>query len=183
VIIQIGYKQCRIFTADGAVMPAREILTQQFGEIRAVQCFEEFEDLKEVRFVFSFWFLRFEIPVDDGVQNAVINHLRLYHAKRDLSYDCYAFANTVRGVPPHKVEWMRRYWDTSLLKGRPGRGDVVFLVNKEDTTFHHAAIYLDMGLYLSVWGAGGDIEVATLNDMKIGFSTDTVYLVTPRGCH
>jgi len=161
-------------------MPAREILTQQFGEIRAVQCFEEFEDLKEVRFVFSFWFLRLEIPVDDGVQNAVINHLRLYHTKRDLSYDCYAFANTVRGVPPHKVQWMRRYWDTSLLRGKPNRGDIVFLVNEEDTTFHHAAVYLGMGLYLSVWGGGGDIEVATLNDMKIGFSTDTVYLVTPR---
>lgn len=180
MILEVGYRKIDVFTDDGLVMPVREILTQQRGEIKAVQEFTTFDDLDEVQIVFTWWILRHRLRTDAGVEQAIITHLKLYHAKRDMDFDCYAFANLVRGVPKHPVKYMRRYWDTHVLVGKPRPGDVVFLVNIEDTTFYHAAVYVGMGLYVSVWGCGGDIEFATLKDMKIGFNAQKVFVATPR---
>lgn len=180
MIIEIGYGKVRLFTEDRRLMTVRGFLTQQRGEIKAVRDFTDFDDLETVKFVFRWWIFRKQIKVEGAVEKAVIAHLRLYHAKQDLNFDCYAFANLVRDVSKHKVKYMKAYWDTSVLTRKPKSGDVVFLVNMEDTTFYHAAIYLGMGLYLSVWGCGGDMEVATLKDMKIGFRAEKVFLATPR---
>lgn len=180
MILEIGYRKISMLTADGQIMPVRELLTQQRGEIKSVKGFTEFDDLDTVQFVFRWGLFTQRIPIDSGVEKAIIAHLRLYHAKADLSFDCYAFANLVRGVPSHPIKYMRAYWETAVLTKKPKGGDVVFLVNMEDTTFYHAAIYLGVGLYLSVWGAGGDMEVATLQDMKIGFNSQKVFLATPR---
>lgn len=179
MILEVGYKKVTIFSDDGVLMPVREVLTQQRGEIKAVQQFTDLEDLETVEFVFRWWLFRKRMIVDERIKKAVILHLQRYHAKRDMEFDCYAFANLVRGIPSHKVKYMRRYWNTKLLTRRPRGGEVIFLVNMEDTTFYHAAVYLGMGLYISVWGAGGDIEIATLQDMKIGFNAEKVFVSTP----
>lgn len=49
--------------------------------------------------------------------------------------------------------------------------------------FHHAAIYIGCGLCISVYGAGGDLEIATLQDMKRSFKTNQVVVATPKAVH
>lgn len=180
MILEIGYRKISMLTEDGQIMPVREMLTQQMGEIKSVRAFTDFDSLDTVEFVFKLGPFKKRLAIGADVQKAVITHLKLYHTKRDMTFDCYAFANLVRSVPSHPVKYMRAYWDTKVLSRKPKDGEVVFLVNMEDTSFYHAAIYLGMGLYISVWGGGGDIEVATLRDMKIGFNAKKVFLATPR---
>lgn len=180
MIIKIGYRKIRIFTDDGRLMRVREILTQQLGEIKAVKDFAEFEELETVEFVFRWWTFKKRISIPPVFEQAILTHLRLYHAKRDLRFDCYAFANLIKGMPGHRVRYMARYWDMFPIPKRLRPGNIVFLVNTADSRFYHAAAYLGMGLYLSVWGAGGDIEVATLQDMKTGFNAREVFLAVPR---
>ena len=44
--------------------------------------------------------------------------------------------------------------------------DVCFLVNYSKNESPHAAVYVGFGLYLSVYGAGGNLEFSRLPDMK-----------------
>lgn len=117
------------------------------------------------------------LPLPEGVKAAVLAFMRKYHGREDMAFDCYAFANLVRGVRPHKVRELLLHWRLRTLPRRPVAGTVVFLTSGCDH-FHHAAVYLGSGLYLSVWGAGGTFEVATLKDMMRDFGA-----TKPRAAH
>jgi cell wall-associated NlpC family hydrolase len=71
------------------------------------------------------------------------------------------------------------HWLTKRLWYRPKYGSVVFLI-KGEHNFRHAAIYIGRGLYISVWGAGGDLEIASLKSMKKDFEANRVEIATPR---
>lgn len=118
------------------------------------------------------------LNVPEQLENIVIRFLREFHAKQHSCCDCYAFANVANGIKLHRVSRLLRYWE---LRPRPtsiGAGNVVFLTSGQ--MFRHAAIYIGSGLYISVYGAGGDLEVSTLKDMQRDFEANVVHLALPR---
>jgi len=117
------------------------------------------------------------LALDGDVKRAIISFMRDYHAREDFAFDCYAFANLVRSIEPHRLRVLRAYWTLKTLSKRPRAGDIVFLLKGHDH-FRHAAVYLGSGLYLSVWGGGGDLEVATLKGMMRDFGATKARLAT-----
>ena len=107
-------------------------------------------------------------PMSDALRKSIIYVLTHYHGKQALSFDCYAFANTVAGIPAHKVSEMLNHWD---LRGfsSPHVGDTIFFLNQKKQILHHAVIYIGHGLYLSIYGAGGDLEISSFRDTRKGF--------------
>ena len=71
------------------------------------------------------------------------------------------------------------YWEKRRKPFFMKPGHVVFFETGENE-FIHVAVYIGYGLYLSVYGGGGDIEITTLADMKKAYiETDRVVLAVP----
>lgn len=115
-----------------------------------------------------------------ALKQGILRFLRDYHEKEDLTFDCYSFANLVSGTRSHSKVSMHYYWSHSRLPRRVKPGSIIFLLSGENY-FHHAAIYLDHGLYISVWGGGGCLEIATLDQMMCGFGAERVVLARVGG--
>lgn len=58
-------------------------------------------------------------------------------------------------------------------------GEVYFFTSGENH-FHHAAIYIGAGLFISIYGAGGDLEVSSLKDMRRDYRAKHVLVAKPR---
>lgn len=114
------------------------------------------------------------------VRKGIIRFLMSYHAKQDMAFDCYKFTNLVGGIERHEKLLGRTYWRTLPCPKRLQKGDIVFLMNCEGNHFHHAAVYLGFGLYLSVYGAGGGLEVSRLRNMMKDFGATSVFLAKSR---
>jgi len=84
----------------------------------------------------------------------------------------------VKGVKVHKVPYMIAFWERNKKPRRLIPGSIVFYGSGE-TQFHHAAIYLGAGLYISVYGAGGDLEVATHRNMLRDYRAKHASLANP----
>lgn len=179
MLIEVSYRKSAIITADGSRMSVRQALVQGQACKSLLQDVPTTRNHESAEFMFVLGPLKRRLLVTSGLENAVAVYLRRYHMKQDLRFDCYAFANLSQGIRRHRVKYLRRYWKMHPLQETPIPGSVVFLVNDSEGHFYHAAVYLGMGLYISVWGAGGDIEVATLKDMKRGFETNEVFCATP----
>ena len=168
-----------IITVDGYEMTVKMVLVRGADGFISLQDWEPSSELEDVEIVLMrrFFDWRFRLPSD--LKEAILGFLRCYHAKQDTEFDCYAFANLVKGVEIHKVPYMLKYWDTKPLPWRLPVGSVVFFRSNKNH-FHHAAVYIGSGLYISVWGAGGDLEVATLKSMKHDYGAEEVVLAQPK---
>lgn len=123
-----------------------------------------------------------KINLPARTEAAIIKFLNLYHRVPEPNFDCYSFACMAYGMSVSPKAAILKHWETRRLFLRPRRGDAVFLVREEGkrTRFCHAALYLEYGLYLSVYGAGGHLEVSTLQDMKKDFGATRAFRVMPR---
>lgn len=120
------------------------------------------------------------LPLTREIQEGILEFLGDYSARSDWIFDCYAFVNMVNNVPPHKTEHLLGFWEITPLAGAPTSGQTVFLLTEETSSFHHAAMYLGYGFYVSVYGYGGNLEISTLNDMRRDFGAKDVVTATPR---
>jgi cell wall-associated NlpC family hydrolase len=86
-----------------------------------------------------------------------------------------------RGPDGKRIDAANKNWQRLAPKS-PQPGDVVFLLShaKHPTEFHHAAVYIGHDLYLSVYGLGGDLNVATLEDMAKAYKAKLMINVTSR---
>jgi ADP-heptose:LPS heptosyltransferase len=109
------------------------------------------------------------LKIHPVIKNGIIKAINLHHNKKDLLFDCYAFTNLVFEIEQHKILDMKKFWRTKPRRFFLSVGDVIFLTNKADSSFYHSAIYIGYGLYISIYGAGGDLEISCLNDMKYDF--------------
>lgn len=110
---------------------------------------------------------RLDLPED--VERAVVYFLNNHHERQDMAFDCYAFANLVCGVPQHDKRFARQHWNLDPVRVLPTAGETIFLMGKEEGSFFHAAVYIGHRLYLSVYGAGGELVVSSLQDMLEDF--------------
>lgn len=168
-----------IITVDQSIMFVKTVLVKNEGHFIQLQDWKPPSDLIEVEMILVRHFSQKKLLLPRGVNEAILYFFHNYHAKQDLSFDCYAFANLVKGVTAHKVPYMLSHWKTRPKPWFIPVGSVVFLESGLNQ-FHHAAIYIGRGLYLSVWGAGGDLEVATLNSMKRDYGAERVMLAEPQ---
>jgi hypothetical protein len=120
------------------------------------------------------------LRIDPITKAGILKFIRQYGESKDMFFDCYAFVGSVRGVLSHTVEYMLAFWKVRRLRWRrPAVGSVVFLTIEEECAFRHAAIYVGRGLYISVYGGGGGLEISTLADMKHDFGARDVLLAMP----
>lgn len=176
--ITIDHKRQCIRTADGLFMTVFPASVRIEGRSIPLQdCRGIMESGVEI--VFKRWIFRRRFNLTAEVSEGITEFLGDYSIRRD-HFDCYAFVNMVFNVSPHRANYMLRFWNTAPLITHPDVGNVIFLLTEETQTFHHAAIHLGYGIYISVYGFNGDIEFATLADMKRDYGAADVVLATPR---
>lgn len=180
--IYVSPRDQQITTVCGSHMTVKTVFVREAGGFVSLQDLEPPSNLDDLELVLMRRFFPKKLCITAEVRAAMLYFLRSYHAKQDISFDCYAFANLVKGMEAHKVPYMLKYWETSALSWRLRSGSVVFFLSGENQ-FHHAAVYLDSGLYISVWGAGGDLEIATLKSMKRDYGAERAVLAIPKGKH
>lgn len=178
-IIYVCSRDRTIITVDGCQTSVKLVVVREAGSFIRMQDWEPTTKLDDVEFVLvrKFFPKQFQLPHD--VKRAILYFLQRYHAKQNISFDCYAFANLVKGVEFHEVPYMLKYWNREPKPWFVPIGSIVFFENGENQ-FRHAAIYIGHGLYISVWGAGGDLEVATLKSMKRDYGAERVVLAQPK---
>lgn len=152
------------------------------GKLFELRMSTHLPELDGVEIRLLWWKYFINLPVSSKLQTAILNFMLFKHLVKDDSFDCYSFACEVASVPQHDKKFLADYWELKPLF-LPKVGDIVFFsseIRKNFFHFHHAAIYLGFGRYFSVWGAGGQFEVATRRDMKKGFCAKKAYLAIPR---
>lgn len=177
--IYVSRRDNDIVTTDGCLMTVKRAFVSKGNSFVSLQDLEVTCGLDDVELVFVKRFFQKTISIPSNVRLAILEFLRNYHSRQDISFDCYAFANLVMGVDKHKVPFMLRYWDIYSLPWRLSPGSIVFFLGYGNL-FYHAAVYLGSGLFISVWGAGGDLEISTLRSMKKDFGAQIVLLAVPK---
>ncbi len=167
MFIVIGRREMTVTTTDGFNMRVRPLFIHKNDAYIQLHDCDHFDDVTTVRMVVrKRWGHLKRMPRNVLLEEGIAVYLQTYHAKADISFDCYAFVNLVHKVKSHKVAYMYEFWDTKPLRRKPEVGDILFLGDFKDHLFKHAVIYLGLGLCISVYGGGGDVEVSTLADMK-----------------
>lgn len=177
--IYVSPRNNQVTTADGQVMTVKGLFVSEAGGFVSLFDYQPPKDLNAVQIVLVRRYRKnkiLELPAD--LQQAILSFLRHYHARVDMSFDCYAFTNMVKGVPVHKVPYMIAFWERKRKPWRLTPGSVVFYGTGE-THFHHSAVYLGAGLYISVYGAGGDLEVGTHRNILQDFRAKHACLAEP----
>ena len=171
--------------SEGRVFRVRQLSFEKDGEYRNLHDGKPFEveNSLEIRRIVRKWArLRLvTLSVPPALLTAIATFLSEYHGK-EHALDCYDFANLVANIPLHDKSSLFAYWEKRRrFVRRPGH--TVFLIRKKEHLFRHAAIYLGHGLYISVYGRNGDLEVASLYDMKRNYGAKDVLTVAPRSRH
>lgn len=180
--ILVGLRKGRLTTADGKHMFAFPMLVWTDGKLTVMQEREGFGNIKDVEIlVFKKYlpYLALRARLTEPLRRGITMFLQTYHAKTDLSFDCYAFANLVAGVPQHDKSLLLKYWNLTKLSWRRRVGDIVFFLGEDPLHFKHAAVYIGYGLYISVYGAGGDLEISTMRDMRRDYGAAYTHLAVP----
>ncbi len=156
------------------------IVCDENGKIQHLQDCTNFVALKEIEIISRRWCLTRKLNISLSIKQGIVKFLNCYHAQQKLFFDCYSFVNMVYGVKQHKKKFLKDFWNIKPYRWRSKVGDVIFLVNKKENYFYHAAIYIGFGLYISAYGAGGDLEISTLKDMRKDFGAERVLKATLR---
>jgi len=180
--ILVSRKKQKIITADNETMQVRRAYVWENGSPQFLQQRKTFEDLTGVEIVVKEWYGLRKLPLTSKVEEAILKFLRDYHITQDMGFSCYSFASLVHGVTSPFGCNMHDFWSERPYKWRIKVGDALFLIrpiDKEVSLFCHAAIYIGRGLYISVYGAGGTLEISTLKDMQL-FYNAKAYIAEPR---
>lgn len=179
----VTQKKEKIVLTDGWCMNVYETVIKKHDKFLDFQEQTKFTDIKDVEISVEKWFLPFrarKLKLTQNIKKSIIDFLHNQHAKSDLSFDCYSFACSVCGIDPNqKIKYLRQFWNLRRYWRLKKVGDVVFLCDIANNFFRHAAIYIGSGLYISVYGGGGDLEITTLKDMKKDYKSKNVVLAIP----
>lgn len=182
--LYIGTQKGMIEDTSGLTFKVLPVYYKKDGEYKELRLSTDLPVLDDVEIYLEWWRYAIRLPVSAKLRTAILNFMLFKHVVEDSSYDCYSFACEYAQVLPHNKQHLWKHWLLKPLRFQWLKaGDVVFLFSspvKKHIRFSHACIYLGFGRYLSVWGGGGQLEVATLPDMKRDFNAKKVYLVTPR---
>jgi hypothetical protein len=172
-----------ITTVDDLNFSVRQLVFKNAaGELRSLHDDLPFTELEQVQ-MWIIWctkpYISTRLRLSDRIEQAITCFLQK-HQGQGTVLDCYDFVCQTFGVSEHKKAVLLRHWTVHPWWYRKKPGDPILLINTKEQQFRHAAIYLGHGLYLSVYGKGGDLEVSTLRDMRREFKTNKVLIVSPR---
>ena len=175
----IGPRKQPIVDVDGVRMLAYPLIIRGADGYTALQDCADFQNLEEVDFRLTKLYLPLlflKVRLIPSLRKAIIEFLKTFNAKQNIDFCCYSFAFLLNELdwrqPKGEVAedmWSRipyRVWKRKV-------GDVVLLVGASK----HVAVYMGFNLFISVFGCGGDLEVATLKDMKVCFGTTKVLVL------
>ncbi len=177
--IYVSPRDEQIMTVDGRLMTVKDTFVRGEDSFVSLQDWHPSHDPEDIEVVILRRFFCKKLRMSPETKAAMLRFIREYHAKQDVSFDCYAFVNLAKGIAEHRVKYILAHWNLSSLPWRLRADSVIFLLSGENR-FHHAAIYLGSGLYISVWGAGGDLEIATLKAMKRDYGASEAVLAHPK---
>ena len=167
----------------GDVFPVRHLSFKEGDSYRSLHDRKPFvfDQPLEIRLLVRTWprLLSARIHVPPTIIEAVRKFLSHYQGQ-EHTLDCYDFACTAANVAHHDKAYLVIYWKKICPLRRLQPGTVLFLLNTSTQQFPHAAISLGRGLYISVYGKGGDIEVTTLKAMRRSYGAKNIWVVTPR---
>jgi len=173
----------RITFVDGKTMTVYQTVIKREGKVCRLRECKDFANVRKADIIVlrrAQPFIGLQLNLTPQIKKGIVKVLNRYHRKQKLSFSCYQFVNLVYGVNRrYGTKWWKMFWKVETSHKRRKVGDVVFLVDHAENMFYHSAIYIGFGLYLSVYGAGGDLEVATLKDMMRGFDAKDVDHVIP----
>ncbi len=179
--IIVGPRKENIVTVDKKDMRVYPLLIEEDGKFRCFQERTDYATVEDVEILAIRWFLPWRVlrlKLNAEIKKSIVDFLHQYHAKHNIDFDCYSFAVLVRGLKQHSKSYLWGLWDFHRPRLLPKVGDVLFFLSENRKRFRHAAIYIGYGLYLSVYGGGGDLEVATLKDMKKDYEAEDVVRAT-----
>lgn len=172
--ITVGTGKQYLITADG-----REVQVHE-ATVRSGSKNQEFRDCSGFFDDISFSFRSHELALPDRIRAKIAYFLATHQGQQRIEMDCYAFANLTYDLPEHSCREMHQYWKLRRLWLSPRAGQAVFFLSPKERIFHHAAIYLGKGLYISAYGAGGDLEITDLKDMLRDFRAEKAFLALPK---
>ncbi len=177
--ISVDHKKQYICTADGRKMRVFSAYAKVGKRKIPLQDCRGTKD-SDVQIVFKrgIFFRKLQLPPE--IKEGITEFLGEYSRGREDWFDCYAFVNLTFNIPIHNQKYLLRFWDLVPLYAEPRVGQAVFLLTNEHQRFHHAAVYIGFGLYVSVYGANGDLEFSTLKDMMQDYNAADCMLAVPR---
>ena len=180
----IGSRKVSIRDASGLtfkVLPTYYKMNNELKELRLSTILPVLDDL-EIYLQREGHLIR--LLVSEDLKATILNFMLSKHIEEDSSFDCYSFASEYAKVPLHDKGYLWDHWQLEPFSGHHANaGEVVFLFSrptKKLIHFSHACIHIGFDRYLSVWGGGGQLEVATLKDMSADFGAKEVYIASPR---
>lgn len=178
ITLVIGAKKQPICSADDRILRVYTATIESPAYSGPLQNLTKTPEIRIQAFIQRrFW--RTRLPLDERLEAGILRFCREYATRRNVNFDCYAFVNMVYGMEPHRCRHLLRYWDISPLPRKLRPGQALFFVY-DGNLFRHAAIYLGANRYISVYGAGGDLEVSSLADMRHDFQARDVFHATPK---
>jgi len=178
LMIVVSRRRQTIIDKDGLQARGRLAFVRKGERLRILQACESFEDVTSVRLVMKTWRKLVRFPRSEKVEKGIAVALRRHHAKVHQWFDCHAFACLVHGLSPYQKVWHKEWNAVDCKVSEPG--DVVFFLSNDRSLFRHAAVYLGMGMYVSVWGAGGPLAFMTLDDLQKFYRNAEVVHFAPR---
>jgi len=182
----VGPARCIIYTSDCPHLEVYPLYVRGRDGLVLLEEKGSFADIDDVKIVALRTFLGIrtsrQLPLTAGIKIAISKFLFHFHLKDAMSFDCYSFACLVNGVEDEgrvDAAEFRRKWRRVSKPWMYRPGDTVLLVNN-DFGFKHAAVYAGHNLWLSVYGAGGELQISRLSDMKRDFDAPLVYSILPR---
>ena len=181
--ICVSWSKSTMTDIEGLVMREYPAFTEQNGQLIHIEYCETFPDLEDVEIILTrgflpFLFIRLKLP--EKLKAAIITFFRCCQGKVDPSFDCYSFACMVHGVDASSgSSFLWRFWKRVPWWRRRSIGDTVLFLDQDKKLFRHAALYLGLGVYLGVRGSGGNLQFATLRDMKKDQRADSAVFVSP----
>ncbi len=177
--IYVSKKDSRLIAADRSEHEVRFSYVLKDGGLVFLQDIEPDSSFADVTVKLCKRLYNQEISLSQEIKESIIHFMQRYHAKSDLSFDCYDFVCKYKAVEKHEKLHLLDHWNISRLPMILPVGSVVFLIDPDPAYFHHAAIYIGKRIFLSVYGAGGDLEFSTLKSMRRSFKTKTAVLASP----
>ncbi len=169
----------RIVTIDGCIFNVLKVFAITNFWKRELSNYPMFYVVENVDFFFKICGFSFRIEITPRLKKVIVDFLNNRDLKRKPGFDCYSLASSFCNLPKHKKRDLNLFWELKPLKTWREVGDVIFFMDY-DTYFHHAAIYIGFGLYISVFDDGGNIEISRLEDIRVGFKARNIYLAVPR---
>lgn len=185
--IYIDHKSSPLITAEGIHMSMREMFVERQGALTPVRHIERFDNVTDVDLFMLLPGGLSRLNATALVRANIAQFLREQHARVEMDYMCFNFAHQMAfGEPrPKHNHSGDPYWKYIPIHAAwlLPRGAIIKLHRGTEngrTPFAHAAVYLGKRLFISVYGAGGDLEVSTLDDMKRDFKAPYVVRSIPK---